>query len=182
MKNLWMLSGRGHRRRTSGRGALLRHPACGSLIYLLTYTSILPALTVSCIRAEEPAASDITEVTEPAAADTVRTFLTILPECDWGGVRKIDVLIYESGGLGLLEKHVEASGDARDYMLMREASGIPILSDFGDKMADRGMCWVITAIMNGIYFAFCALWVSVWTLLQRLLSRKKNVPDTSEAG
>lgn len=121
MKNLWMLSGRRHRRRTSGRGALLRHPACGSLIYLLTYTSILPALTVSCIRAEEPAASDITEVTEPAAADTVRTFLTILPDCDWGDVKEIDVLIYESGGLGLLEKHVEASGDARDMELMLEA-------------------------------------------------------------
>lgn len=69
-----------------------------------------------------------------------------------------------------------------DYMLMREASGIPVLSDFGDKMADRGMCRVITAIMYGIYFAFCALWVSVWTLLQRLLSRKKNVLRTSKVG
>lgn len=62
-----------------------------------------------------------------------------------------------------------------DYMLMREASGIPVLSDFGDRMAEMGMCLITTAMMYGFYFIFCVLWVTVWKALQKLTGEKNAV-------
>ena len=58
-----------------------------------------------------------------------------------------------------------------DYMLYREAGGVPVIEGVADKLADRGMNWVTTVMMLGIYFAFCAAFTGLYVLVQR--KRKK---------
>ncbi|MBQ7160470.1 MAG: YwaF family protein [Clostridia bacterium] len=55
-----------------------------------------------------------------------------------------------------------------DYMLYREAGGVPVINGLAAKLADSGMSWVTTVLMLAVYFGLTALLGGTYILLRHI--------------
>ena len=60
-----------------------------------------------------------------------------------------------------------------DYMLYREASGVPVLSGAADRLRESGMTWLVTVIMLAVYLGLCAGLCGLYTFLQKKVAERR---------
>lgn len=107
MEKQWKQSGRFPRRRLLRRGTLPRRPAYGSFTVLLAMVSIIwvTVLTVSCVHADPPEPPEVEE-SPMAEEEKVMTRLHVMKGAEWCDIRSLDVLVYSSEGMRVLEEHI----------------------------------------------------------------------------